>query len=309
MAYLTGFADEAANDIEDQIKATKALGWSWIESRAVSGTNIHDLSDEDFDKTYAALEGSGVGVNCFGSAVANWASQITDPFENTIAQIERAIPRMHRLNCKMIRIMSFAVLKEDDKPVADQMEEERFKRLREIQKRFSDAGIVPVHENCMNYGGMGAQYTLKMIENVPGLKLVFDTGNPVFSADHAKGEPYPRQNAFDFYKAVKEHIAYVHIKDGVWSEGKSTFSFPGEGDGFVPEIVKDLLDSGYDGGFSMEPHMKVVYHEESSDDDKTEARIENYIEYGKRFMKIMEDAGHPWSAETESKPEAALALS
>ena len=68
MAYLTGFADEAANDIEDQIKATKALGWSWIESRAVSGTNIHDLSEEDFEKTYAALDGSGIGVNCFGSA-------------------------------------------------------------------------------------------------------------------------------------------------------------------------------------------------------------------------------------------------
>ena len=29
----------------------------------------------------------------------------------------------------------------------------------EIKKRFDDAGITPVHENCMNYGGMGPGWT------------------------------------------------------------------------------------------------------------------------------------------------------
>ena len=307
MAYLTGFADEAADSIEDQIKATKALGWSWIESRKINGDNIHDIPEADFDKTCEALAHSGVGINCFGSAVANWASQITDDFQATIDQIERAIPRMQRLNTKMIRIMSFAVLKENAPD--DQMEDERFRRLREIQSRFTDAGIVPVHENCMNYGGMGWRYTLKMVENVPGLKLVYDTGNPIFTPDYAAGEPYPRQCAWEFYENVKDHIAYVHIKDGFWNDGIVKYGFPGEGDGHVARIVKDLLDSGYNGGFSMEPHMKVVHHETATDEDKSQVRIDNYIEYGKRFMAIMEEAGHPWSAETESAPEAALALS
>jgi len=44
---------------------------------------------------------------------------------------------------------------------------------------FADAGLTALHENCMNYGGMGWQFTLKLLENVPGLKLVYDTGNPV----------------------------------------------------------------------------------------------------------------------------------
>ena len=184
-----------------------------------------------------------------------------------------------------------------------------FKRLRDIQKRFSDAGIVPVHENCMNYGGMGWRYTLKMVENVPGLKLVYDTGNPIFTPDYAAGEPYPKQSAWEFYEKVKEHVAYVHIKDGEFHGDRAIYGFPGEGDGDVLRIVKDLLDNGYNGGFSMEPHMQVVHHEEASDEDKTQARIENYIEYGKRFMALMEKAGHPWSAETENAPESALALS
>ena len=50
--YLTGIADEASQDIEEQIKATKELGWNAIESRFVNGKNIHDISDEEFDDYY-----------------------------------------------------------------------------------------------------------------------------------------------------------------------------------------------------------------------------------------------------------------
>jgi hypothetical protein len=59
----------------------------------------------------------------------------------------------------------------------------------------------------------------------------------------------------------------------------------------VGEIVKDLLDSGYDGGFSMEPHMEVVFHE-SGVQSQAEARLATYYEYGRRFMKLIAEAGH-----------------
>ena len=42
--YLTGFADEASQDLEKQIQVTKELGWNAIEARSVWGTNIHDIS-------------------------------------------------------------------------------------------------------------------------------------------------------------------------------------------------------------------------------------------------------------------------
>ena len=73
--YFTGFADEAANDIDGQIGATKELGWSCIESRGVNGGNIHDISDEEFDIVYGRLQEAEVKVNCFGSAIANWERQ------------------------------------------------------------------------------------------------------------------------------------------------------------------------------------------------------------------------------------------
>ena len=81
----------------------------------------------------------------------------------------------------------------------------------------------------MNYGGMGWTYTLKLVKNIPGLKLIFDTGNPVGSLDRSAPKPYPTQSSWDFYSHVKEHIAYVHIKDGVYDPEKNevTYTYPG----------------------------------------------------------------------------------
>lgn len=287
--YLSGFADEAANAIDGQIKATKELGWEYIEARNINGKNIHDISDAEFDKVVGKLQNSGIKINCFGSAIANWGKQIDSPFESSLEETMRAIPRMQRLGTKIIRIMSFAVLK--DREPHDQMEKERFHRVRELLKMFEDAGITPVHENCMNYGGMSWKHTLKLIENVPGLKLVYDTGNPVFSIDYSKDKPYPKQSSWEFYQNIKEHIAYIHIKDGLWSEngenGKAVFTFPGEGDGDVYKIVEDLLTNGYDGGISIEPHLAVVQHDDSVQ-SADNIRYANYIEYGRRMEKIIE---------------------
>jgi sugar phosphate isomerase/epimerase len=135
---------------------------------------------------------------------------------------------------------------------------------------------------------MSWRHTLRLIENVPGLKLVFDTGNPVFTDDRAKPKPYPKQSAWEFYTHVKEHVAYVHIKDGVWNPGtgQTTFTFPGEGDGDVRRIVKDLLASGYDGGLSIEPHLAVVQHDQSVVSPE-EQRYNSYVEYGRRMERMV----------------------
>lgn len=286
--YLTGFADEAATDIDGQIRATKELGWENIESRGVDGKNIHDISDDEFDVVYGKLQDAGIKINCFGSTIANWGKKIDEPFDSSLEEARRAIPRMRKLGTKLIRIMSFAVL--PDREPDDQMEDERFRRVRELHKMFTDAEITPVHENCMNYGGMGWPFTLRLVENVPGLKLVFDTGNPVFTDDRSKPKPYPKQSAWEFYSHVKEHIAYVHIKDGYTDEktNQSVFTYVGEGRAEVRRIVKDLLASGYDGGISIEPHLAVVFHDASVKSDEA-VKYANYVEYGRRMMKMINE--------------------
>ena len=286
--YYTGFADEAAPDIDGQIRAIKALGWNNIECRSIDGVNLHDLPEEKFNEVADKLDAAGIHVNCFGSAIGNWGHSITDPFDITLAEVGRAIPRMKRLGSKLIRIMSYRPITENEPE--DQMKEERFRRLSIITKMFLDEGLQPVHENCTNYGGMGWPFTMQLIENVPGLKLVFDTGNPVFDDDWTKPKPYPKEDAWEFYEHVRDHVVYVHIKDGSFDKenNKMKFIWPGEGDGYVEKIVQDLLvNRGYDGGFSMEPHMGMIYHDQEARQATPEEKFNIFVEYGKRFEAIV----------------------
>lgn len=297
--YYTGFADEAGSHLEAQIKATKELGWDKIEARNIDGTNIHDLSESDFDAAAGKLEESGVSINCFGSSVANWSRdpRSDEDFEKSIAELKRAIPRMERLGCSMIRGMSFTRLR-DASLYTEELEKSIFRKMNRLVGICEDAGIDYLHENCANYGGMSSDHTLKLLDNVrsPNFKLLFDTGNPLNSIDYRKGHEGKMQSAWQFYGEVKEHISYVHIKDGRFTElqpdhifNNAEWTFPGEGEGFVKEIVADLLKNGYDGGFSIEPHMQTVYH----DQDKSSLEIlkyNNYVEYGKRFMMLVEGA-------------------
>ena len=170
------------------------------------------------------------------------------------------------------------------------MAAERFRRLREITKMFLDEGLQPIHENCMNYGGMGWPFTLELLENVPGLKLVFDTANPIFNDDRSKPKPWPKQDPWEFYEHVKPHIAYVHVKDARWNPAKkdADYTMPGEGEGKVRPILKDLLASGYQGGLSIEPHVAVVFHD-ASVNASGEVMFNSFVEYGRKLMQLVDD--------------------
>lgn len=289
--YLTGIADEASQDINEQIATTLELGWNAIESRFVNGQNIHDISDHEFDQVVGALEGTGAYINAFGSAIGNWGKDVRDDFSITEAEISRAIPRMKILGAKFIRIMSYKVLDQED-----QLVDERIRRLKLIVEAFTSEGITAVHENCMNYGGMSWKYTMELIEAVPDMKLVFDTCNPVFNRDHSKDNK-PWQDPWEFYQQVKDHVSYVHVKDGLnpcpENGNKEVYTYPGEGQGCVKEIMQDLKDSGYDGGISIEPHLAAVFHDAGSENHTDEDPKEIYIRYGRKLMEILDLIEYP----------------
>ena len=296
--FFTGFADEAAVTLDGQIEATRKLGWKFIESRCIDNVNIHDLPEEEFETACGKLADAGIAVNCFGSAVANWQKEVFNEagWEQSCEQLKRALVRMQKLNCKIIRGMSF--LGAYDRPNAFDPEVEAwvFPRVRELVKMCADAGVMYGHENCRNYGGMSYKHTLKLIEAVdnPNFTLIYDTGNPAFNIDHSSGRNEGKyQNSWEFYSNVKEFISYVHIKDvrlefDENGEKKEVYTFPGEGSGCVREIVTDLIANGYDGGFSMEPHMGAVFHDANAV-SSDEYRFNNYVEYGKRFEKLVAD--------------------
>jgi sugar phosphate isomerase/epimerase len=286
---LMGIGDEAGNTLETQVAATTELGWQRIEMRGIQvagfpKANFHDIPEEAFDLAAGKLKETGLEVHCFGSTIMNWAKTIETPWDITLGEVRRTIPRMQRLGAKYVRIMSF-------KPGDDdyQIPAEVFRRVRDVTNMFLDAGLTPVHENCMNYGGMSWQHALDLLEKAPGMKWVFDTANPVFNPDRSKPKPWPRQDAFEFWSHVREHTVHIHIKDATWNPSKNDadYNWPGEGQGCVREILKDALARGYAGGVSIEPHMVVVFHDANSKADE-QATKANFIEYGRRLTQLME---------------------
>ncbi len=286
---LCGISDEAGNTLASQIQATRELGWKHLEMRNVvvdgfAKGNFHDIPEAAFERAVEELDTAGIRVLCFASTIGNWAKKIEDPFEITIAEVERAIPRIQRVGARFVRIMSYKVRESDD-----QMEEERFRRLREVVNRFREAGIQPVHENCMNYGGMSWQHAERLLENVPGLQWVFDTANPVFNLDRSKPEPRPRQDPWEFWTHVRDASVHIHVKDARWNTEKNDadYTFPGEGDGAVERILRDAFSRGYDAGISIEPHMVAVFHDANAaaQDDALRA---NYVEYGQRLQALIQ---------------------
>jgi sugar phosphate isomerase/epimerase len=288
---MMGIGDEGANTIDGQIEATRELGWTYLEPRGVevpgfSKANFHDIPDPAFDLAVRKLETAGVSVYCFGSTIMNWAKKVEDPFDITLAEVKRAVPRMKRVGAKYIRIMSFKP-GDDDYSIPAEV----FRRVKDVTNMFLDAGLQPVHENCMNYGGMSWRHALELLDKCPGLKWVFDTANPVLNPDRSKPKPWPRQDAWEFWEHVREHVTHIHIKDATWNPAKNDadYNWPGEGQGRVRDILKDALTRGYDAGISIEPHMVVVFHDAQSKTKNEKAMRQNYVDYGRRLERLLQE--------------------
>lgn len=300
--FLTGFADEAGASLAVQIKATRELGWKFIETRNLDGKNLASLTDAEFEDVCAQLDAAGISFNCYGSAVANWNKhpRCEEAFEQSKKELFAAIPRMHKLGIKIIRGMSF-LTPVDEQPDSPALEKIIFAKVGELVKICEDNGIIYGHENCMNYGGLSYVHTLKLLDNIksPALKLIYDTGNPVFNYRRIGFAPYALQSGWEFYRNVREFITYVHIKDGTALPREDgvrpdcKYCWAGDGSGDVRAIVKDLREYGYDGGFSMEPHVAAVFHDEAKEesDSLDKIKYESYVEYGRRFEKLLRDCG------------------
>ncbi len=272
--FLSGIADEVGASIEKQIKAHKELGWNHIEIRNVDGKNLIDVDKDKFNQIAGKLNEAKMQVCCFASQIANWARRISGSFDLDLEELKRAIPRMRCLHTKYIRIMSYP----NDNWNDDDWRKEVMRRLGELARIAEDGGVVLVHENCSGWGGQGPNEALDIIETVksPNLRFLLDTGNKS-----------PRnESSWEFCQKVRGYVVHVHIKD-YKGEKEERAVFPGEGNCQVDKIIKDLLSSGYKGGFSIEPHMASVIHLDNKAEDP-EAAYRLYLKYGRKAQTLVE---------------------
>jgi len=280
MFPLSGLADEAADGIDGQIAAHRELGWSALELRLLNGKQFASagVTADEFARAQDAIENAGMRVSGFASAIGNWSRPINGDFAVDLADLRVLIPRMHRAQTRFVRTMGWMQAGTSDQAWRD----EGIRRYRELAKLAADADIVLLHENCEGWGGTSPDNARAFMEAVahPNVRYLFDIGNTV-----SYGLP-----TMPFYEAVRPFIAYVHVKDARRNPtgGKSNaFTYPGQGDALVREILADLVRRGYTAGVSIEPHVASIVHLGEGTKASPEERFASYVRYGRELEALL----------------------
>jgi len=239
---ISGFSDEICPRIEDQVRATKVLGLSYISLRGIDkGRGVLSLSDDEVDdRIIPLLKKEKIGISSIGSPIGK--ALVTDDEE--IAKHREGIKRMCALakktGAKYMRIFSFYI------PYGEDSAKYKNKVIDEVgyfARVCLNEGITPILENEKGLYGDTPERCLDIVNEIEGLKLAFDFAN--FAQCGC--------DALDAYGLLKELVAYVHIKDYSKALGKNVVC--GMGDGRIAEILKDLSISGYKGFLTLEPHL------------------------------------------------------
>lgn len=239
MWTLSGFADEIDPDFAVQCAHVRSLGLTHIELRSAWGVNVLDLTDDQLAEVERLLAEHELQVSSIGSPIGKIA--VTDPFEPHVDRMRHCVDVAERLHAPYIRMFSFFIPEGDD---PDAHRDEVMRRLAALAEVAEGREVTLLHENEKEIFGDIPRRCVDIAETVPAFRLIFDPANYVQCGVRP---------VTDGYAQLRPHTAYVHVKDALAADGSVTVA--GGGDGEVPELLERLRDDGFDGFFSLEPHL------------------------------------------------------
>ena len=232
MIRLSAFSDEAGSSIQEQIAAMKRNGISLTELRSIDGKNVSVFTKEEAEAYQKEFEANGISVWSIGSPLGK--TDIDTDFEEYSKLVEHVCELAKIFKTDKIRMFSFFNTKGKDEKVFDNL-----RKMVEIGKKY---GVYMYHENEKDIYGDIAQRVLKIMQNVDGLKYIYDPANYLQC-----GEPADKTLAL-FHKTTD----YFHIKDVVAATG--TIVPAGCGDGNIAKLLDMITD---DKVLTLEPHLAL----------------------------------------------------
>ena len=237
---ISGFADEIDPSLDKQIEVIKKLGISHIEMRGVDGKGLVEYPLDEVKKIKEKLDANGIKLSAIGSPIGK--IQITDAFEEHFELFKHTVEIAKIMETPYIRMFSF-FMPEGEEP--EKYKDEVFRRLGMFVDYAKQQDVILLHENEKEIYGDVAVRCKEILDEFAcdHFRAVFDFANFVQC----------KQDTKEAYEMLKPYISYIHIKDAMWESGKVVPA--GYGDGNVKEILADLVKNGYNGVFSLEPHL------------------------------------------------------
>ena len=242
MSYqkISGFSDEIAKDIVTQFEVLNKLNIQYFEPRGIDGKNISTLDDEEVLELKAKMEQYGIKVSSIGSPIGK--IKVTDSFEEHFEVFKRVVKTAKMLDARYIRMFSF--YHEGGEWTAEERAEV-IDRLKKMIAYAKEQDVILLHENEKDIYGDTADRCIDLMKELScdHFKAVFDPANFVQC----------KQDTKYAYENLKDYVVYMHIKDALFADGKVVPA--GCGDGNVEYVINALMENGYDGYLSLEPHL------------------------------------------------------
>jgi sugar phosphate isomerase/epimerase len=238
---LSGFADEISPDPAQQLATLAAESITHLELRSAWGTNVADFSDAQLARFKSAIDDAGVSVSAIGSPIGK--IDVRAAFLPELDRMRRIADVADALGARIVRVFSF-FMPEGEPPakyrsrVIDQMAA--------LAAVAAERGVVLAHENEKLIYGDVPERCADIITSVgsPALRSTFDAANFV----QCGVRPHS-----DAYGLLRPYLLYVQIKDAVAATGEVVPA--GQGDGEVRQTLSALIESGFHGFLSLEPHL------------------------------------------------------
>lgn len=232
MIQLSAFSDEASSSLEGQISALKRNKISYTELRSIDGVNVKDFTIAYAKEVQKQFLDNGIDVWSIGSPIGK--VDINVNFAEYLDVFKHVLELANVLHADKMRMFSFFnAYNEQDKVF------EYLSKMVEIAKNY---GVSLCHENEKEVFGDTADRVLLLMQNVDGLKFVYDPANFVQVGEKA-------ERTLDLFHAKSE---YFHIKDVI---AKTEELVPaGYGDGNILELIKRIEK---DTVLTLEPHLAV----------------------------------------------------
>lgn len=238
---ISGFSDEIDANIEVQFDVLNKLGIEFFEPRGVDGKNISELTEDEVKTLKGKMNEYGILVSSIGSPIGK--IKLSDDFEAHFDVFRRVVETAKFLGTKYIRMFSF--FHDGGAEWTADEREQVFVRIRKMLDYAKANDVILLHENEKDIYGDTTERCLDLMKefHCENFRAVFDPANFVQCG----------QNTKVAYDTLKEYIEYMHIKDAKAEDGEVVPA--GFGDGNLEYILKNLVNNGYSGFFSLEPHL------------------------------------------------------
>jgi sugar phosphate isomerase/epimerase len=242
MWTLTGFADEISPELDEQLNTLADESMRHMELRSVWNKNVLDLTDEELEKVKSTVSERGIKISSIGSPIGKVS--IAEAFEPHRERFRRALHTARVMEAPYVRIFSFFIPDGHD---PSRYRDEVLERMGVFAREAEDSGITLLHENEKDIYGDVPSRCVDILTRIdsPALRAAWDAANFV---QCGVTRPYT-----EGYDSLRSFIEYVHVKDALADSGQVVPA--GEGDGELPETISALRASGFEGFFSLEPHL------------------------------------------------------